>query len=189
MPNKVQVAEYIFTITDFLSTDECDSLIQLTESIGYADAPINSADGGAAVVKGIRNNDRVILDDADRAATLWERFKDYCPKFYKGYSVVGLNERFRFYRYDRGHFFRWHADGSFRRENGEQSRLTFMVYLNDEFDGGETLFEDVTIEVKRGMALIFAHGYLHEGGEVLSGRKYVLRTDVMYSADVYELPD
>jgi hypothetical protein len=55
--------------------------------------------------------------------------------------------------------------------------------LNDDFDGGETLFEDVTIEPERGMALIFAHGYLHEGGEVLAGRKYVLRTDVMYAAN------
>jgi hypothetical protein len=30
------------------------------------------------------------------------------------------------------------------------------------------------------MALVFVHRQLHEGALVLQGRKYVLRTDVMY---------
>jgi len=30
------------------------------------------------------------------------------------------------------------------------------------------------------MALVFVHQQLHEGASVLNGRKYVLRTDVMY---------
>jgi hypothetical protein len=94
---------------------------------------------------------------------------------------------FVFIATDRGHVFRWHADRIYRRENGESSRLTFIVYLNDNYDGGETLFEEVTVSPQKGMALIFAHGYLHEGGEVLDGRKYVLRTDVMYSADPIDL--
>jgi predicted 2-oxoglutarate/Fe(II)-dependent dioxygenase YbiX len=189
MHQKKQLAQYIFTVSEFLTADECDDLIQVTESIGYTDAPVNSPVGPPTISKNIRNNDRVMFDDPERADALWQRAKPLCPEFYKGYSVVGLNERFRFYRYDRGHVFRWHADGSFRRENGEASRLTFMVYLNDDFDGGETLFEDVTIEPERGMALVFAHGYLHEGGEVFAGRKYVLRTDVMYSGEPYDISD
>jgi hypothetical protein len=32
----------------------------------------------------------------------------------------------------------------------------------------------------RGTALVFRHRLLHEGAPVLTGRKYVLRTDVMY---------
>jgi hypothetical protein len=28
----------------------------------------------------------------------------------------------------------------FSRENGERSQLTFMVYLNSDFNGGETKF-------------------------------------------------
>lgn len=189
MPQLKSLARYIFTVTEFLSADECDALIKLTESAGYGDAPINTPGRAPTVVKSIRNNDRVILDDTERAESLWQRAKPFCPEFYKGHSAVGLNERFRFYRYERGQFFNWHADGAYRRDNGETSRLTFMVYLNDDFVGGETLFEDLTVNPEKGMALIFAHGYLHEGGEVSSGRKYVLRTDVMYSADLYEIPD
>ena len=33
------------------------------------------------------------------------------------------------------------------------------------------------------MALVFAHLQLHEGAPVLDGRKYVLRTDVMYAPE------
>ena len=188
MPDKKQLAEYLFTVCDFLAPNECDALIQMSEAVGYRDAPINTPDG-PTIAKNIRNNERVMLDDPVRAAALWKRAKAFCPPFYKGYAVVGLNERLRFYRYDVGQVFRWHADGCYRLANGETSRLTFMVYLNDDFDGGETLFEQVTIEPEKGLALIFAHGYLHEGGEVFAGRKYVLRTDVMYSAEVYEIPD
>ena len=99
----------------------------------------------------------------------------------KGREAVGLNERLRYYRYDVGQKFSWHADGCVRLDNGLQSMLTFMVYLNDDFSGGETQFrQGVKIEPQKGMALIFSHWQKHMGGEVSKGRKYVLRSDVMY---------
>ncbi|MDP7020076.1 MAG: 2OG-Fe(II) oxygenase [Pirellulaceae bacterium] len=178
-----EIAPYLITVSNFLSPEECADLIELTEQLGYSDAPINGP-AGPTIAKSIRNNDRVMVDDVDRANALWERARDVCPTYYQAHRVVGLNERFRFYRYRRGQVFRWHRDGSFRRANGDASRLTFLVYLNDGFAGGETLFEDAAIEPQQGKALIFAHGYLHEGGEVLDGEKYVMRTDVIYSAAI-----
>jgi prolyl 4-hydroxylase len=56
-----------------------------------------------------------------------------------------------------------------------------MIYLNDDFEGGETRFERATIRPVKGMALVFEHSMLHEGAEVVRGRKYVMRTDVIYS--------
>ena len=94
--------------------------------------------------------------------------------------MIGLNERFRFYRYDPGEQFAPHTDGCFRRDNGEESLLTFMIYLNEGCEGGETNFGEVRIVPKTGMTLIFDHYLLHEGAAVVSGRKYVLRSDVMY---------
>jgi len=55
-----------------------------------------------------------------------------------------------------------------------------MIYLNDDFEGGETKFDNVTIEPKTGTALCFIHEQKHEGCPVVEGLKYVLRTDVMY---------
>jgi hypothetical protein len=39
----------------------------------------------------------------------------------------------------------------------------------------------LTVEPGQGIALIFAHPLLHKGEPVVSKRKYVLRTDVMYA--------
>ena len=55
-----------------------------------------------------------------------------------------------------------------------------MIYLHDNFEGGETTFKGISIRPKQGMALLFLHNLYHEGSEVTKGVKYVLRTDVMY---------
>jgi hypothetical protein len=65
----------------------------------------------------------------------------------------------------------------------EASRLTFMVYLNEDFGGGATEFDfpKETVRPREGMALVFDHGLQHQGAEVTRGTKYVLRSDVMYA--------
>ena len=102
-------------------------------------------------------------------------------------TIIGLEGVVLNKRYDPGQKFAPHFDGYFRRRNGEQRQLTFMVYLNQAFDGGETRFyiDDgdlrITVHPERGMALAVEHAQLHEGAPVMAGRKYVLRTDVMYA--------
>jgi hypothetical protein len=101
-----------------------------------------------------------------------------------------MNERLRLYRYDVGQKFDWHIDGCFERPTGERSFFTFMVYLNEDFEGGTTSFtidqsststgRMVRVTPKTGMALLFHHPILHRGDPVIAGRKYVLRTDLMY---------
>ena len=55
-----------------------------------------------------------------------------------------------------------------------------MIYLNDNFKGGETRFNNLIVAPKKGSALVFYHYLEHEGAEVLQGIKYVLRTDIMF---------
>jgi hypothetical protein len=145
----MDVAEGIFTVPDLLTPEECLEYIALTEAIGYTAAPITTA-GGFKMRPEIRNNTRVIVDDADRAAELWGRLRDHVPPFLRGRPTIGLNERFRFYRYDPGERFAPHRDGSYRRENGEESLLTFMVYLSEGFDGGETAFPGASVTPRIG---------------------------------------
>lgn len=181
MGNLVRVTNEIFTIPDLFTEQECAQWIALSESIGFEPAPINTSSGPQRYAD-IRNNYRVLLDDEPRASELWQRIAAEVPVVVERWKAVGLNERMRFYRYDVGQKFNWHADGCVRRSNGEQSFLTFMVYLNDNFTGGETVFRGgVRITPTRGMALLFCHWQKHMGDEVRDGRKYVLRSDVMYS--------
>ncbi len=187
----IEHAEGIYTIQDVLSAEECAEFIDLTERIGYEAATITTGHGFELRPE-TRNNARVILDDEARAAWLWERVANQFPMIVNGRRAIGLNERFRFYRYDPGERFKPHVDGYFKRENDEQSLLTLMVYLNEGCAGGETnfLLQNISIAPKTGMSLVFAHLLWHEGAAVTGGRKYVLRTDVMFEPEYanFELP-
>eukprot|EP00392_Amoebophrya_sp_AT5.2_P004640 g4648.t1 len=79
------------------------------------------------------------------------------------------------------------------------SHFTFLMYLNDDFVGGETRFFvpekpsrtsttsrmlSVPVRPQRGSILVFPHGeclppLLHEGSPVLEGTKYVVRTELL----------
>ncbi len=184
--------EDVFVIRGFLSPGECEHHIATTEAAGYGDAPISTL-AGPVINKGMRNNDRVMIDNPALAATLWDRLHPFLPaRRGTRWDAAGLNERFRFYRYDPGQQFDWHFDGAFERSPKEVSAFTFMVYLNDGFGGGATDFDfplmtgvsndtwQSSVIPEAGMALVFIHRILHRGAPVTSGRKYVLRSDVMY---------
>ena len=176
----------VFLIRGFATPLECEAFIVHSEKAGYEDAAITTAQG-FVMNKDVRDNSRLIEDDQPLADRLWQRARPFVPSPLNGWRAVALNERFRYYRYDRAQQFAPHGDGSFRRANGEESQLTFMVYLNDNYTGGDTKFYSelgasrVSVRPERGAALVFAHRQLHEGAPVVQGRKYVLRTDVMYA--------
>jgi hypothetical protein len=174
---RVEVGRGIVVIRDVLSTTECEALIARAEAMGFEPATINTR-SGARRDEQTRDNDRVIMDDAELALDLWKRVAAHVPVIRAGRQVVGLNERLRLYRYHPGQKFDWHVDGPFRRGNGEMSLFTFMIYR-----GGATAFHNAAEVVgERGMALLFEHGLMHQGAEVTHGAKYALRSDVMYGA-------
>ncbi|MEL6347175.1 MAG: 2OG-Fe(II) oxygenase [Myxococcota bacterium] len=174
---------YIVTVNDVLNDEECNTLIDLAEKTGFGAAPITTA-RGPVMATGIRNNERLMIDDPQRAHWLFMRLEDHLPALINNWRLTGFNERLRFYRYDQGQRFRWHYDGAFIRNPNERSHVTVIVYLNDGFQGGETRFDrgrgPLTVTPKRGAALLFLHPVRHCGDVIHHGRKYVLRTDAMY---------
>lgn len=174
----------VFTVPGVLRADECAALVARIEAAGPALAPITTA-RGFVYDSDIRNNARVIFDDVALAAELWRRVGARVPAEMYGGSrrAVSANERLRCYRYDVGQYFAPHSDGAFRRSASEVSLYTFLIYLNDGFEGGETTFLELDQKVvpKAGMALFFQHRLMHEGCAVTRGRKYALRSDVMYA--------
>lgn len=181
-------AKNIGTIEHFLGAAACEDYVRWGETVGFEEAPVSTT-LGMVMMKDVRNNDRVMVDDSSRAQDLFETLSSSLgPRFQKKWTPVGLNERLRIYRYDVGQKFDWHRDGYFERENEERSHFTFMIYLNDDFEGGATSFCDdrlmpdgpIRVRPEKGMALLFHHPIMHRGDPVTKGRKYVLRTDVMY---------
>ncbi|HLP18956.1 MAG TPA: 2OG-Fe(II) oxygenase [Chitinophagales bacterium] len=173
------VTKDIYTVENFWSAQECEEYIKKTETIGFEPATINT-DFGVRRVESVRNNNRVMYKDVELANAIWQRAKDFVPAQTGNSVAIGLNELFRFYKYEPGQQFKKHRDNSFIRNSNEASYYTFMIYLNDGYTGGTTTFNNVEIEPKQGTALIFRHALEHAGTEVETGVKYVLRTDVMY---------
>lgn len=198
---------FMALVDDVLTAEECEQAIARMEKLGPDVATINTGGGRMVLNTNVRNNDRVIFDDVALAAELFTRLRPVIPESPKGVAGLGsfvdpedekaravaLNERFRAYRYSTGQRFAPHHDGSFRRNKHEVSEITVIVYLNEapEFTGGETAFLDLeyVVKPKRGMALLFAHPMLHEGCVVTSGKKYALRSDVMYRWPTPDTPE
>ena len=177
------LGDAIFTVSGVCSPIECERLGRVADDIGYEAAPITIGPQRFMMAPEIRNNTRVILDDPDRAAALWRRLAPFVPRR-AGWQAVGLNERFRFYRYEPGQFFFWHRDGAFVRNDEERSFLTVMLYLADAVGGGTTDFDtragEFQVAPRTGTALVFEHSLRHQGAPVERGVKLVLRTDVMF---------
>lgn len=170
-----------WTVDGILAPDECAALRWRMDDLGCTPAPITTA-RGFVMRPDIRNNTRVIIDDEPLAAELYRRIAPHVPAGLADMRPVGANERFRCYRYDVGERFAPHYDGAFHRNESEESLLTFMIYLNEDFEGGATMFQHygTSVAPKTGRALLFQHRLLHEGCVVHAGVKYVLRSDIMY---------
>lgn len=173
----------VFEQPGVLDASECAEMIARTAAMGFDDAPITTAVGFVRRPE-IRNNTRAMFDDHALAARLFERIAGAVPATLFERRAVGVNERFRCYRYTPGQHFKPHYDGYFERNPRERSELTFMIYLDEACTGGETHFLDfgVTVTPAAGKALFFQHALLHEGATVATGVKHVLRSDVMYAA-------
>ena len=169
-------------VENFFTSEECKGFIDFSEKEGYSESLIRSKEG-EVMNKEIRDNDRVIWDRPEVAAQLWELVKDIVPQDVDGFKPVGLNTRFRFYRYKDGQQFKPHIDGPYKIDEDNKSKITMLIYLNEGFVGGNTtlVHEGQEIEPKEGKLLLFEHKIMHCGRPVTEGTKYVLRTDVMYT--------
>ncbi len=193
MPTLELIHRKAFLIHGLLDPVVCERLITWSTQHGYEPATF----GKGQRVEGVRNNDRIIEDNMERADMLWQKMRAHMPedwmtphafsRFARGpHIATGLNERFRWYRYTPGQRFAPHVDSVFQRPapSQEVSMLTALLFLNDGFDGGGTkLWLDGsthTVTPKTGSLLCFDHGLKHEGVCVDRGTKYILRSDVMY---------
>ena len=191
--------DYYQIIDNFLTPDECQKLIQVSEDIGYVPADISfpKAQGGPRMIPTYRNNDRVLYQSEALRKLIHIRLaaRNEIPPTYTRQltnteqlttDFVEVSGLFRFYRYSEGHFFKKHRDGSERTDKGI-SRITILIYLNTVEDGGNTnlidfiLPEKVVVQPIVGRLLMFDHCIMHEGEAVNSGLKYLIRTDLIYN--------
>ncbi len=167
---------------------ECAAIVGAVATGEWLPATVNRA-AGREVDPAVRDTLTAIGREPALARELWKRIAPHVPARVtsawdgprRGVTAVGLYEPLRVYRYEVGHHFGLHSDQSYARGDAH-SLLTLLVYLDDDFDGGETEFPEqaTTIVPRTGSALWFQHALLHAGTRVTRGTKHVLRTDVLY---------
>ncbi len=175
-----------FQLFNVLSREECQHFIDITENLGYLeDAPVS-------LTRKVRHNDNVTwVVDETTDALLWQRSREALAGIeglYEGKSPVGINARFRFYRYQQDDFFKVHTDGAWPGSRvvdeslihnayaDRYSQMTYLILLSDDFEGGSTQFwvdkenpalparnernaVKVNIRTPAGSVLCFPHGY------------------------------
>ena len=193
--------EETFVLDSVFSQEECARLLNSAEEAGFGTTNYNQS---------YRGNLRLITTDAALTERLWERIKAFVPskmtdKWGSEWVAVGLNERCRLSKYYPGDRFQMHEDAQYIKSDKVRSHFTVNIYMNGGFEGGQTRFYyppteedpitgrwikgDVQCAVvpAPGRCLIFrqppeAH-LLHDGEELGSGVKYLLRSDVMYKTE------
>eukprot|EP00026_Physarum_polycephalum_P011799 Phypoly_transcript_12043.p1 GENE.Phypoly_transcript_12043~~Phypoly_transcript_12043.p1 ORF type:complete len:280 (+),score=50.74 Phypoly_transcript_12043:171-1010(+) len=218
LPNREEVEGVpgAFLVHNLLTLEECRQYIEISEEMEYSQAPLRNLDtlnstnfslDNSTIV--IRNSLRVLFDCPDQIAkTLNQRLLPFLDaqvecegKSWKVCTEEPINKRWRFNRYNKGNFFKPHFDAGFVYSDTKKTLFTFILYLNEGCEGGETTFypgnkkfawekpqEGIERKIvpKAGTALVFFQsGDLnprHEGAEVLSEDKlkYILRSDLAY---------
>jgi hypothetical protein len=71
-------------------------------------------------------------------------------------------------------FYKWHSD--IKTSDNNTRFVTFLFYLNDVDEGGETLFINGKVKPKAGRLVLFPSTwtYMHKGSVPISDNKYIL---------------
>jgi len=174
VPMRFESEPLLWVVEDIYSPEECNQFIRLIERSSPKLATNNPL---------YRNQDRVMIDDPKRSQDLFARLRPHLPETMGDLVLIGLNERLRMYRYKIGQSFTPHMDHWYRPNEHQITLHTVLVYFNDDFEGGETIFQEQLEQIvvpKTGAVAIFQHKIRHEGAVVRQGIKYAMRTEVIY---------
>lgn len=186
---KISLPEYkIEEIEGFLTSEQCDHIIeishpQLQTSMVYSDK-------SDVYDKKTRISEQAWLREGTDPAI------DYISKKVSEISGFPIEnqEDMQVVSYKKGGFFTPHYDSCegdhqyCKRMNGSSGSryLTYLIYLNDDFEGGETVFPQIkrVVKPKKGKCIVFQSTMLppdgrtilqalHGGNPVISGEKWI----------------
>lgn len=219
----------LVTIDNVLNKNICSKLIELCEEKGWNKSSVSGGGHGRTGREDPRTNSFCVTFDDELASTLWKNVKDHLEpdlsflgdNVYFNSSTKGtewkpsfIYNKMRIYKYNPGEAFPEHIDYKVKRsvridgeEYTQQSFLSLLVYLNDDFENGQTGYwvdhcgihcrflrdvekqqskkdHQVLITPKQGMCVIQDQNILHEGLPTTKGIKYLLRTDIIHEKKI-----
>ena len=209
VPTRIPNATYLRTITQqddllllqlgaLLTPEECDDIVEHLEDKEFEEMSIKYDQEK-------RSSSRLIVVDDRLGRTLWRRLK-FAHKLTKlvrntrplgfhvqgDWKLSGVNPAMRINKYDADDFFAAHKDAQYAPNGDERSLLSLLIYLNDDYQAGETKFyfpkvqpsielkglsmkeeihahqgldrgyECICVQPRKGHAVLFTHHLLHE---------------------------
>jgi hypothetical protein len=219
--------QFLLELGNVLSSKECVEIIKNADKCIFEDISDKYRFGKQ------RDSSRLLALDESLAENLWQSiypciFNGIADKGVSlqplGFDVTrgvwdlhGLNEAIRINKYsgERQGYFGPHKDAQFCPNGDQRSIMTLLIYLNEDFKGGETCFyfpknstlslkgmtikeeikshrglkkgyKCVKIIPKVGHAVLSSQSILHEALPVRNGAKYILKTDVVVKRSLKE---
>jgi hypothetical protein len=169
----------IKVIDNFLTKTECGQYIERIEK------HINEKN-----VTAFTDHSEIITDkrvDIITTDFFFKRLIECLPDF----ENIGANNLVMFAKYIPGTQFGLHTDTGlfYDRKNKIKSKYTLLIYLNDDYNDGETIFypkilegsrEQYKVVPKTGSAIIFEiENNYHEGANVTDGIKYWIGCEIL----------
>lgn len=175
------------TVDNFLTEEECKEVVCLIEQNNQRSSVAAEQKNTRIITKNRTSNTSFLSNKNTTVNLIKEKISKILNIHIKQIeSLQGI-------KYISGQYFLPHRDGyeGIRKENLTKesgNRIwSFLIYLNDDYEGGETGFPLLNFEIKpkKGMALMWHNlrengdlldESLHEGKLVVSGTKYIITT-------------
>lgn len=185
------IKNHSITADNVIPPNLCNQIIKYANSFNYRECRF-----GGKVDKNVRKSTEIHIKNDNMLDKVWSYVKNYTPQTYNGFKLIGPDyNRLYLLKYGSSDFFKKHYDGYSNDKYRNKSQLTFLLYLNENVEGGATRFfahddlkfsppiddKDIyDINPKTGSIVIFDHNILHCGMPVIKGYKYCLRFNILY---------
>ena len=151
-------------IYNFLSNEECDSLIEEAK-FSKKWKPQNEGTG-IFILKS--ENHKLLID-------IYKRISNIFDKSLHTQMIRMIHKT------DSSSFWSEHSDNS----GGDEIKYGVVLYLNEDFEGGELIYPDLDIQIKpqKGMLIYHPGDEKHSVSKVISGNRYTLTSFIRKNKD------
>ena len=172
-------------IKNFLNNKECDSIIELSDNIGFKSAETTNESG---IIKNLDFNKREIAYiKSDKFNEVFKNLSNNVLNkinsltIFKGLKYDNIGN-YSFNKYSTNDFLNYHNDF---HEIEFGATITVVLELSNNYDGGEFcyIYDDEEIQFKKGKGsiYIFDSNMLHKVNPITSGIRYSINCWPKYS--------
>ena len=180
----MNVDSYIKYYKNIVAENLCNSLINY--NFPYEASKYQTHDSGAIVKQErVKMSDAWIKKESVFYTAVKSCFEEVIVKYKTDFPLfsVGCTTDFRINKYGKGGFMSRHVD-NIHHSHGQQygyPQVSALLYLNDDYDGGEFYVADKKFCPIKGSAIIFPSNFMfpHEAKPVTKGTRWSIVTWLM----------